>query len=116
MGNKAIYAKWMAILQNVQRFGGEATANGGFKYVMFNGVPLFHDSHSPGTGAGTADNWLFMLNSKYLYLYVHEDDNMSVEKLPPPHTQAITIQRLGWTGNLVITNRRMIAAFSVLKP
>jgi hypothetical protein len=57
---------------------------------------------------------MFFLNTRHLFLYVNEKDNFSVEKLPPPSTQAITIQRLGWTGNLVVTNRRMISAFTVM--
>jgi hypothetical protein len=108
-----VFKKYWALMQNIQRVGEVSTTNGGFKYLLFNGIPVFHDSHCPGT-ASTANNHMFFLNTRHLFLYVNEKDNFSVEKLPPPSTQAITIQRLGWTGNLVVTNRRMISAFTVM--
>ena len=114
--NKAVYKKYWSLLTNNQRYGEQLTASGGFKYLLFNGVPVFFDSHSPGTGTGTADNWLFMLNSKHFFLYVHEDDNMTVTKLPTPINQDIMVHRLTLTCQAITTNRRMCAAFSVLKP
>lgn len=114
--NTACFKKYWALLTSNQRYGEEATASGGFKYLLFNGVPIFHDSHSPGTGSGTNDNWFFFLNSKHLFLYVHEDDNMTVTKLPTPINQDIMVHRLTFTGNLIVTNRRMIAAFTKLNP
>lgn len=114
--NTACFKKYWTLLTANQRYGEEATASGGFKYLLFNGVPIFHDSHSPGTGSGTNDNWFFFLNSKHLFLYVHQDDNMTVSKLPTPINQDIMVHRLTFTGNLIVTNRRMIAAFSKLNP
>lgn len=114
--NKSVYKKIWAILQANQRFGGEQTARGGFKYIMFDDIPVFHDSHSPGSGTGSATNWLWFLNSKHMNLIVHKDWNFSTEKISPPANQAIRIWRLLWAGNLVIRNRRMIGAYSVLKP
>jgi len=114
--NKFVFKKYWARLTANQRYGEHATASGGFKYLLFNGVPIFFDSHSPGTGSGTNDSWLFMLNSKHLFLYTHEEDNMTVSKLPTPISQDILVHRLTWTGNLIVTNRRMIAAFSKIDP
>jgi hypothetical protein len=114
--NTAIFKKYWALLTNNQRYGEEATASGGFKYLLFNGVPIFHDSHSPGSGSGTNNNWLFFLNSKHLFLYVHQDDNMTVTKLPTPINQDIMVHRLTFTGNLIVTNRRMISCFSKINP
>ena len=113
---KPVYRKIWALLQANQRFGGEQTAAGGFKYILFNDIPLFHDSHCPGTGAGTADSWLFLLNSRHMNMYVHKDDNFTVEKIPPPANQAIRIWRLGATCNFLFRNRRMFSGMSVLKP
>jgi hypothetical protein len=114
--NKIMYKKYWALLTNLQRYGEGATASGGFKYLLFNGVPIFFDSHSPGTSTSTNDNWMFFLNSKHLFLYVHEDDNMTVSKLPTPINQDIHVQRLTFTGNLLCTNRRMVSVLSKIKP
>ena len=113
---KPVYRKIWSLLQANQRFGGEQTASGGFKYILFNDIPLFHDSHCPGTGAATADSWLFLLNSRHMNMYVHKDDNFTVEKIPPPANQAIRIWRLGATCNFLFRNRRMNFGASVLKP
>jgi hypothetical protein len=113
---KPVYRKIWSLLQSNQRFGGEQTAAGGFKYILFNDIPIFHDSHCPGTGAGTADSWLFFMNSRHMNFYVHKDDNFTVEKIPPPANQAIRIWRLGATCNYLFRNRRMFSGFSVLKP
>ena len=114
--NKAAYKKYWALLTNNQRYGEESTASGGFKYLLFNGVPVFFDSHSPGSGSGSNNNWWFFLNSKHMFLYVHQDDNMTVTKLPTPINQDIMVHRLTFTGNLIVTNRRMISCFSKLNP
>lgn len=114
--NASVYKKYWALLTANQRYGEEQTASGGFKYLLFNGVPIFFDSHSPGSGTGSATNWMFMINSKHFFLYVHEDDNMNVEKLPSPISQNITVQRLTHTCQAMITNRRLLSVMSVLKP
>lgn len=114
--NTACFKKYWALLTANQRFGEETSASGGFKYLLFNGVPIFHDSHSPGSGTGTNDNWFFFLNSKHIFLYVHEDDNMTVSKLPTPINQDIMVHRLTFTGNVIVTNRRMISVCTKLNP
>src|SRR5579872_157712 len=113
---KPVYKDIWALLQNNQRFGGEQTAAGGFKYILLNDIPIFHDSHVPGTGAGTADSWFFLLNSRHMNFYVHKDDNFTVEKIPPPANQAIRIWRLGATCQYLFRNRRLFCGMSVLKP
>lgn len=114
--NKAVYKKVWALLQANQRFGGEQTARGGFKYIMLNDIPIFHDSHSPGSGAGSATNWLWWLNSRHMNLIVHKDVNFKVERVPRPATQWIRIWQKFFAGNVIFRNRRTVSAFSVLKP
>lgn len=114
--NKAVYKKVWALLQANQRFGGEQTARGGFKYLLLNDVPIFHDSHSPGSGAGSATNWLWWLNSRHMNLVVHKDVNFKVERVPRPATQWIRIWQKFFAGNFIVRNRRTVSAFTVLKP
>lgn len=113
---KPVYKDIWALLQANQRFGGEQTAAGGFKYILLNDIPIFHDSHVPGTGAGTADSFFFLLNSRHMNFYVHKDDNFTVEKIPPPANQAIRIWRLGATCNYLFRNRRLFGGATVFKP
>lgn len=114
--NKATYKKIWALLQANQRFGGEQTARGGFKYILLNDIPIFHDSHSPGSGAGSATNWLWWLNSRHMNLITHSGVNFKVEKVPRPATQWIRLWQKFYAGNVIFRNRRTVSAFSVLKP
>ena len=97
---KAIYKSVWALFQANQRFGEAEVFKGGAKYLMFNGIPIFHDSHCPA-------NHLFGMNSRWLYLYVHRDANWSMEKIGPSPAQAVHIDRVYFGGNLATDNRRM---------
>lgn len=114
--DKAVYKKVWALLQANQRFGGEQTARGGFKYILLNDIPIFHDSHSPGSGAGSATNWLWWLNSRHMNMIVHKDVNFKVERVPRPANQWVRIWQKFYAGNFIFRNRRTVSACSVLKP
>lgn len=112
---KGVYKKYKDVLQNVQRFGEGKTAKGGFRYVMFNEMPMFWDINCPGSGSGSADNHLFLLNSKYLKFYIHKKNNFKMQDLPKPWSQAVIGQRLTFSGQLVTNNRRMHGKMSTLQ-
>ena len=104
---KPIFKKLKALLVANQRFGESETVKGGFKYLMYNFVPVFHDSHCPS-------KHMFILNSRWLYLYVHKDVNMIVEKIPAIANQVVHIDRVMFGGNLCTDNRRMHFKYSLL--
>lgn len=110
---KFVYNKYYDLLQSAQRFSEAKVGKGGFRYLMFNEIPIFWDSHCPGTSA-TGDNHLFMLNSEWLYLYIHSGDNFLVEKVGPLANQDVHIERITFTGQLATDNRRLHGAFTVL--
>lgn len=110
---KTVFKKYWDLVQANQRFGPAETADAGFQFLMFNQRPLFWDAHCPGTPA-TGDNHMFMLNSRWLYFYVHKDANMLVEDIATPASQVVKIQRIIFASNLVTDNRRMHSKFSVL--
>ncbi len=113
---KEIYRRLWSLLIANQRFGAEKAARGGFEYLLVDGIPVFHDSHVSGTGAAaTADNWLFLLNSRYLYLYQHSGDDFKSERIPRVAEQDIVVNQLTNTCAFATDNRRMHSAFSVLK-
>lgn len=104
---KAIFKKVKNLFQANQRFGEGETVKGNFKYLMVNFVPVFHDSHVPS-------KHMFILNSRWLYLYVHKDVNMVLEKVPAIANQIVHIERVLFGGNLVTDNRRMHFKYSLL--
>lgn len=112
---KGIYSKLWDLYQGNQRFGApEESAKGGFRYLMVDFIPIFHDSKVPGTTG--ADNHLFLLNSKWVYLYVHRGDNFTVQELPMPQNQDVMANRITVTLQLATDNRRMHGKFTVLQP
>lgn len=103
----AQFAEYVVLLQNQQRFGEAEVGKAGFKYVMFNMTPMYFDPFCP-TGH------LFLLNSKWLYMYLHSDDNFKLVDVERPATQDIKIQQLFVTGNFCTDNRRMHSAMTAL--
>ncbi len=112
---KGVYKKVHGLAQATQQFGSPKVAKLGFEGFLFDGIPLFFDEHCPGSGASTADNHLFLLNSRHLYLYVHKDDNFKSEKIARPASQDVVITAMTATLALATDNRRMLGKMSVLK-
>lgn len=111
---KREFRRFWLKLQAVQRFGEGLKVSGGFQYLLFNGVPVFHDSHCPGT-SNVADNHMFFLNSRWLYLFVHSDDNFSSRKIAEVAEQDIVVNKTTVTLAFATDNRRMHSAMTVLK-
>ena len=112
---KGVYKKVHGLAHAAQQFGSQKVAKLGFEGFLFDGIPLFWDSKCPGSGASTADNHLFALNSKYLYLFVHEDDNFKSSRIPRIAQQDIVVVQMTATLALATDNRRMHSLMSVLK-
>ena len=104
---KAVFKKYWSLLTANQQFGPAQVGKGGFRYLLFNGIPVFHDSHM------TAKH-LFFLNSRWLYLYVHKDANMKVMKIGETPSQAVHTDRILFAGNICTDNRRMFSKFTLL--
>jgi hypothetical protein len=111
---KGVWRKYWELLQAQQRFGEGKSVRGGFKYILFNEIPLFWDVNCPGSDSGSNDNHLFFLNSSWLYFYIHEDDNFVTEDIPKVASQNVIQKRVTFTGQLCTDNRRMHSAMTVL--
>ena len=85
----------------------ESMAKAGFESLMFNGAPLLVDSKVPASH-------LFMLNTKYIHLCVHKDEDMRFEPFAKPTNQAVKLAKIYWTGALGFSNLRMGAMFTAL--
>lgn len=109
--HKNEFAKYRALLQANQRFGASEVGAGNFRYLLFNSVPMFHDSHCPGAGA---TKHMFMLNSNWVYLYANKNCNFKVEKIGKIPSQAVYVDRIVFGGNIATDNRRLLGAFTVL--
>lgn len=111
-----VYKKLWSKYQAVQRFGGEKAAKGGFEYLLVNGIPIVWDRHVSGSNSSsTADNHFYFLNSRWLYFFVHKDDDFKTEKIGRIAEQDIVVTQMTTTIAFGTDNRRMHSAFTVLK-
>ena len=111
-----VYDKIWSILQPDQRFIDAKMGEAGFGGLKFNGIPIVVDSHVSGSGYGTADNFLQMLNEAYLDLVTHSRINFKVAPIPQTKDQDMKLVRIFWAGNLVCSARRMHAVVETINP
>jgi hypothetical protein len=104
---RARYNSYYALLQPQQRFMDSGMAKGGFESLMFNGAPFTVDSKVPASH-------VFMLNTKYIHLCVHKDEDFRFEPFAKPVNQAVKLAKIYWTGNLGFSNLRLLSMNSTL--
>lgn len=107
MGTRANYNRYYALLQPQQRFMDSETAKGGFSSLMFNGIPFIADSHVPA-------NNIIMINEKYLYLFVHKDEDFRFSGFEKPDSQNVKLGQVFFAGALGSSNNRLHARLSAI--
>lgn len=94
-----VYDKVWSLADARQQLGNEEAARMGYQSIDFNGVPLIVDKNCP---AGA----IYMLNTDYIYLKVHKDDDMAATPFLQGTTQLVKVKFVTWTGQLVCSNPR----------
>ena len=94
-----VYDKIWSLADAKQQLGNEEAARLGYQSIDFNGVPLIVDKNCP-------DGYLYMLNTEYIYLKVHQDDDMAATPFLQGTTQLVKVKYITWTGQLVCGNPR----------
>ena len=116
ISRQSVFDKYSSLLEPQRRYVNSNEASAGFPTLEFMGKPYMVDNHSPGSDAGTADNWLFMLNEKYCSLFVKKNREFMVVTVPPQVTSANMYFRVHWAGNLACDNRRMFGFIDDIDP
>jgi hypothetical protein len=104
---QANFDRYYLMLQPQQRFMDAETVKGGFRSLMFNGIPFIVDSKAP---AGS----VAMLNEDYLQWLPHKDENFRFEAFAKPLNQNIKVAHIYWMGVFASSNNRMHAYASAL--
>lgn len=99
LADQDMFDRYYVLLQPQQRFADEGMASGGFKSLMFNGIPFVVD-------ANVASGDLYMLNEEYLDLYPHKDENFRLEPFVKPINQNVKTAKIYWMGCLASSNNR----------
>ncbi len=114
--NFATYGKIWFLAQTAQRFGMERIAKLGFDHMMFESIPIMADAYMPGSGAGTADNWLDFLNTDYIKLVIHEELAFKAIAYQPIPQQEVHIGKIKAALNLITTQRRAHTTWKLIDP
>ena len=104
---RTIYDLYYALLQPQQRFVDSETAKGGFKSLMFNGIPIIADSYCPASH-------LAFLNEDYTHLFYHKDENFKMSPFVTPVNQNVRSGKIFWAGAFGINNPRMQGLMSAI--
>ncbi len=114
--NFPTYGKVWALAQTAQRFGQERIASLGFDHMMFEDMPIMPDEHAPGSGNGSTDNWLMMLNTDYMKLVIHENKAFASRVYAPIPQQEVYIGKILFGGDLITSQRRAHSVTKAINP
>lgn len=90
-------------LTDLQRYTNDtSTADGSFMSLKFKGADVIHDG-----GSGIATDHMYMLNTSFLKMVVHEDRQMEAMDMKVSVNQDAEIVPVLWMGNLVCSNRSL---------
>lgn len=104
---RTVYNLYYGLLQPQQRFVDKSSASAGFATLMFNGTPVIVDSHATAAA-------LYMLNEKYLHLFVHKDCDFAFEPFQKPVNQDVKLAKILWMGAFGSSNNRMHGLLSAI--
>jgi hypothetical protein len=107
VGDQDMFDRYHALLTPQQRFASEDEARGGFKSLLFNGVPVVVDA---SCSAGD----MFFLNLKYMDLMPHKDENFRLEPFVKPINQSVKVAKVYWMGALAYSNRRRLGLLDAI--
>ena len=114
--NAPNFAKVKSLVTPQERWESNDNIKIGFRSMTFNGVPIIVDSHSPGSGTGSTDNWIFGLNEKYVHFYINKHENFKFGPTLEPITQNAKAQKYLFAGNLVCTRRDRQFSMQAINP
>jgi len=119
ISNSAVLSKFKDNEQLKQRFYDSSKLDAGFEVYNVDGVKWYADEYCQGSGSGTADNHLYLLNSKTLKLFYKYGfgtkcplDKIDIRTPNQPIETRINFM----SGNIGCTNRRLNGVFKTLNP
>lgn len=83
----------------------QAIAQSGFNVIQYRGVPIVADEKCPA-------NEMYVLNTNFLKLYVHPDDDFEFSGFVKPGNQLVRVGQITFSGQIGITSRWAFQRFS----
>jgi hypothetical protein len=95
------YAFFEASQTSIKRYSDSQRANGGFVTLKYKNADVLFDGNS-----GIPSAHIYMINTNYLELVVHQDADMEImEEMRPVNQDGVVVPIL-WMGNLTCSNRK----------
>ncbi len=104
---KAEFSALYALYEDRQRYGQVDLLRAGFRNLVVNGIPVVVDSHCP-------DGYMYFLNTDYIDLVTHTDDNFRFSGFKEPVNQRARVGYIFWMGNLTASSCRFQGVFTAL--
>jgi hypothetical protein len=106
VADNVYYGYYWASLQGNQRFTNSKLAEAGFDNIRFMGADVVFDG---GIGGGIDASTMFFLNTNYIFLRPHKDENfVSADPGTRYSTNQLSMVKLiTWAGNMTISNSQL---------
>jgi len=101
IGHNNSLTSFISSQQAYQRYMKQDNMDAGFMSAEFNGMPFVADLNVSDTGTTTeASNRVYMLNTDFIDLITHRDENYRLEPFAKPVDQAVIVGHIMWAGEL----------------
>jgi hypothetical protein len=87
---------------SLKRYTGDTKATAGFISLKYKKADVIFDG-----GSGIPASHMYVLNTDYFDIKVHEDANMTVLDEVKPYNQDAAVVPVLWMGNMTISNRAL---------
>lgn len=101
VADNTYYGYFLGSLQNIQRMTNPKLAELGFENTKFLGADVIFDG---GIGGGCPANHVYLLNTDYIHLRPHRDENFVVSDDRFSTNQLAMIKLISWAGNMTLSN------------
>lgn len=120
ISNAEVLSKFKTTQQGQQRFYAAKDLQAGFDGINVDGVVWYADDHCQGSGAGSTDNFLYVINSKsmqmgYRYGFDGKSSPLDRKSYNMPNQPVMNYNK-NITGNLMCLDRRVNGVFKALNP
>ena len=102
---RTVWNRFYATRLPLERLMNTSTGSAGFQNITFNGIPVIWDQYCDS-------GVLYMLNSNYWNLTVHEKVDFTTTDFIRPSNQMVKVAFILWRGNQTTDNRRRLGKLS----
>jgi hypothetical protein len=102
VADNTYYGYYEGSQTSLKRYASSDSASGGFVTLKYKNADVLYDGNS-----GIPTSHMYMLNTNYLQLVVHQDADMAIMDDMRPLNQDGSVTPILWMGNLTCSNRKL---------